>query len=153
MKADMQPSPIINLFGHIDSVQQRQMDKKQIEDAIAYGKTDAKNNKEGIYYTMIKEGTGRMVSVNDTVVAYYKGYLFDNGLVFDQTKDKPATMDLHGFIDECAAMQLEGAELTGYYMPELPDRAYLHSLRTHCFQSGLTVSGTAIPADTNTLVA
>ena len=98
MKADMQPSPIINLFGHIDSVQQRQMDKKQIEDAIAYGKTDAKNNKEGIYYTMIKEGTGRLVSVNDTVVAYYKGYLFDNGLVFDQTKDKPATFPLKRLI-------------------------------------------------------
>ncbi len=52
-------------------------------------------------------------------------------------------MDLHGFIEECAAMQLDGAELTGYYMPEAPSEKYLRDLRLHCFRSGLSVSGTA----------
>ena len=46
----------------------------------------------------MKEGTGKQVSVNDTVVAYYKGYLFNDGLVFDQTKDKPATFSLKRLI-------------------------------------------------------
>ena len=59
-------------------------------------------------------------------------------------KDKPASMDLHGFIDECAAMDLDGAELTGYYMPEAPTEKYLRDLRLHCFRTGLNVSGTAI---------
>jgi sugar phosphate isomerase/epimerase len=61
--------------------------------------------------------------------------------------NQPAAMDLHGFIDECAAMQLDGAELTGYYMPETPTPEYLHQLRAYCFHSGLSVSGTAIRSD------
>ncbi len=62
-------------------------------------------------------------------------------------KDKPATMDLHGFIEECAAMELDGAELTGYYMPDPPTPEYLHDLHAHCFRLGLGVSGTAIRSD------
>jgi hypothetical protein len=98
MKNETLPNPTINLFGHIDSVQQNQIDKKLIEDRIASGKTDVKNNEHGVYYTMMKEGTGRQVSVNDTVVAFYKGYLFKDGLLFDQTKDKPATFSLKRLI-------------------------------------------------------
>lgn len=59
---------------------------------------------------------------------------------------KPA-MTLHDFIDDCAAMQLEGAELTSYYMPEKPSEDYLIGLRSHCFRQGLAVSGTAIRND------
>lgn len=98
MTEGTQQAPVINLFPHLDSVQQRQIDIKLIEEAIASGKTDAKQNKEGVYYTILKEGTGRPVSVNDTVVAYYKGYLFSDGLVFDQTKDQPATFPLRRLI-------------------------------------------------------
>lgn len=98
MKNETLPNPTINLFGHIDSVQQRQIDIKIIEDAIASGKTDVKKNEQGVYYTMMKEGTGRLVSVNDTVVAYYKGYLFVNDSVFDQTREKPATFPLKRLI-------------------------------------------------------
>jgi FKBP-type peptidyl-prolyl cis-trans isomerase FkpA len=92
------PNPMINLYGHADSARQRQLDVKIIEDAIAFGKTDVKNNKEGVYYSIMKEGTGRYVSVEDTVVAYYKGYLFANDSVFDQTKEKPATFPLKRLI-------------------------------------------------------
>lgn len=63
------------------------------------------------------------------------------------TSEGESSMDLHGFIDECAAMQLEGAELTSYYMPDAPTRDYLVDLRTHCFRQGLAVSGTAIRND------
>ncbi|HEV7781658.1 MAG TPA: FKBP-type peptidyl-prolyl cis-trans isomerase, partial [Chitinophagaceae bacterium] len=81
-----------------DSVSQRQIDLTLIQDAIAKGATDVKENSEGIYYTIMKEGTGRAVLVTDTVVAYYKGYLFSDGLIFDQTKDKPATFPLKRLI-------------------------------------------------------
>ena len=46
----------------------------------------------------MKEGTGKQVSVNDTVVAYYKGYLLKDGSVFDETKDKPAIFPLNRLI-------------------------------------------------------
>lgn len=98
MKDGNQPGPIINLFSHTDSVLQRQADLKLIQDAIASGKTDTKENIQGVYYTIMKAGTGRQVSVTDTVVAYYKGYLLNDGLVFDQTKDKPATFPLSRLI-------------------------------------------------------
>lgn len=98
MKAEMTAAPLINLIGHMDSGQQHQTEIKLIEEAIATGKTDVKNNSEAVYYTIMKEGTGKQVSVNDTVVAYYKGYLFNDGLVFDQTKDKPATFPLKRLI-------------------------------------------------------
>ena len=98
MKADGQTAPVINLFGHIDSVWQRQADMQLINEMITTGKIDVKENQGGVYYKMIKEGTGRQVSVSDTVVAFYKGYLFNNGLVFDQTKEKPATFPLSRLI-------------------------------------------------------
>ena len=98
MKADGQTAPVINLFGHIDSVSQRQADIQVINEMITTGKTDVKENVGGVYYKMLKEGTGKQVSITDTVVAFYKGYLFNNGLVFDQTKDKPATFSLSRLI-------------------------------------------------------
>ena len=61
--------------------------------------------------------------------------------------DAAPKMDLLGFIDECARMQLDGVELTSYYMPEEPTEAYLIGLRSHCFRQGLAVSGTAIRND------
>ncbi len=98
MKADGQPAPVISLLGHIDSIWQRQADMQLINEMITTGKIDVKENTGGVYYKMMKEGTGRQVSVNDTVVAFYKGYLFNDGLVFDQTKDKPATFPLSRLI-------------------------------------------------------
>jgi FKBP-type peptidyl-prolyl cis-trans isomerase FkpA len=98
MKEGSPTSPTVNYFGHMDSVTQRQIDIKIITDTIAAGKTDAVKNLDGIYYSIMKEGTGRQVTVNDTVVAYYKGYLLSNGLIFDQTKEKPATFPLKRLI-------------------------------------------------------
>ncbi len=53
-------------------------------------------------------------------------------------------MDLFGFIDWCATMDLAGVELTSYYFKKDFDAAYLRELRRHAFNSGVTVSGTAI---------
>ncbi|MBL7731724.1 MAG: FKBP-type peptidyl-prolyl cis-trans isomerase [Chitinophagaceae bacterium] len=90
--------PVINLFGHADSVTQHQAEIAQIEAAITAGTNTAKNVSEGVYYEMIKEGTGGPVTINDTVTIHYKGYLFADGTVFDQTKDKPATFPLKRLI-------------------------------------------------------
>ena len=98
LKEENQPAPVINLLGHIDSVQQRQTDIKIIEDAIVAGKTDATKNEQGVYYSIMKEGTGRQVLLTDTVSVFYKGYLFSDLSVFDQTKDKPATFPLNRLI-------------------------------------------------------
>lgn len=91
-------TPLINLASHTDSLYQWQEEKKVIERAIETGATDAKQNSEGVYYTIMQEGTGKMVTINDTVTVHYKGYLFSNGVVFDQTKEKPATFPLKRLI-------------------------------------------------------
>lgn len=90
--------PLVNLYSHTDSTEQLQIDKKVITQAIAENKTDAKQEHDGVYYTIMKEGTGKQVSINDTVTAFYKGYLFSDNSVFDQTKDKPATFPLNRLI-------------------------------------------------------
>jgi len=98
LKEDTQPSPVVNLFGHIDSVQQHLKDIKLIEDAMASGKTDAKTIEQGVYYTMMKEGTGKQVSVNDTVTVNYRLTLLNDTTVIQQTNDKPATFPLKRLI-------------------------------------------------------
>jgi FKBP-type peptidyl-prolyl cis-trans isomerase FkpA len=85
--------PVVNLLSHVDSLEQLEIDKK----IITAANSDVKNI-EGIYYTMLKEGNGRQVSVNDTVTIYYKGYLLKDGSVFDETKDKPAIFPLKRLI-------------------------------------------------------
>ena len=105
-------TPVINLLSHIDSLQQFEIDKMEIKpftfkpinpDLPSSIKQRFINdttfkNTEGIYYQMLKEGTGRQVSVNDTVTVFYKGYLLKDESVFDETKDKPATFPLKRLI-------------------------------------------------------
>lgn len=55
--------------------------------------------------------------------------------------------DLFKFLDWCAEMNLDGAELTSYYFKEGFDSAYLRQLRNHAFHNGLSISGTAIRND------
>lgn len=92
------PIPVVNLLSHVDSLSQFQTEKKQIEQAISTAQTDVKENIEGVYYKIMLEGTGRQVAVTDTVTVHYKGYLFSNGEIFDQTKEKPATFPLNRLI-------------------------------------------------------
>jgi FKBP-type peptidyl-prolyl cis-trans isomerase FkpA len=97
LQNDFKP-PVVNLFSHVDSLAQLEIEKKIITNAITENKTDAKNVHDGVYYSILKEGNGRQVSVNDTVTIFYKGYLFSDNSVFDETKDKPAIFPLKRLI-------------------------------------------------------
>ncbi len=90
-------SPVINFYNNVDSVAQAAIDKQTILTAIAAGKFDTTGSKDGLYYKILKEGTGNNVAVSDTVVAFYKGALL-NGEIFDETKEKPATFPLNRLI-------------------------------------------------------
>ncbi|HEX7844967.1 MAG TPA: FKBP-type peptidyl-prolyl cis-trans isomerase, partial [Chitinophagaceae bacterium] len=90
--------PVVNVTSHVDSAAYHKNDLDFIKHFIATGKTDATNVVDDVYYTMIKEGTGRQVQLTDTVVVYYKGSLLSDGSIFDQTKDKPATFPLNRLI-------------------------------------------------------
>jgi FKBP-type peptidyl-prolyl cis-trans isomerase FkpA len=83
--------PVLRPMSNIDSIAQQ-----KIEEDILAAKLpkDSVTYKDGIFYQPIKEGSGRQVQLTDTVVVHYKGWLFSNGSVFDETKEKPATFPL-----------------------------------------------------------
>ncbi len=62
-------------------------------------------------------------------------------------KGNPPRLTLSDFIDDCAAMGLDGTELTSYYFPQPPTNVYIRSLKQQCFLLGLDVSGTAVGND------
>jgi len=92
------PAPVINLLGHLDSIPQKAVEENEIQKAIAGGKTDATLAHKGLYYTIMKEGTGKAVQPTDTVKIFYKGYLFSDGTIFDQTNDSPRSFPLNRLI-------------------------------------------------------
>ncbi|MFO0906340.1 MAG: sugar phosphate isomerase/epimerase family protein [Pirellulales bacterium] len=60
---------------------------------------------------------------------------------------KSPQLTLEDFVRDCAAMGLEGTELTSYYFPKETTPQYLRSLKKLCFELGLDVSGTAVGND------
>ena len=52
-------------------------------------------------------------------------------------------MDLDGFIEKCAALEVDAVELTAYYFAKTSPE-YLAHLKGHCTRLGLDVSGTAV---------
>jgi FKBP-type peptidyl-prolyl cis-trans isomerase FkpA len=94
LSATAAKAPVLLPFSNMDSVQQAAKDEQIIQQAISSGKIDTKEKATDVYYSMIKEGTGRNVLLTDTVTVFYKGYLLEDGSIFDQTKDKPATFPL-----------------------------------------------------------
>ena len=93
------PTPVVNLYSHTDSLLQTAKDRNMIKAIVKLGSANDSllEGPQGVYYTILKEGTGSLVSVNDTVTAFYKGSLV-GGSVFDETKDKPATFPLNRLI-------------------------------------------------------
>ncbi|HET6768892.1 MAG TPA: FKBP-type peptidyl-prolyl cis-trans isomerase [Chitinophagaceae bacterium] len=91
-------TPVVSLLSHVDSLEQFRIDTQIIHQAVSENKIDAKQFHSNIYYTIMKEGTGRQVAADDTVTIYYKGYLLRDGSLFDETKDKPATFPLKRLI-------------------------------------------------------
>jgi len=53
-------------------------------------------------------------------------------------------MDLDAFIEACAAAELDGVELTGYYFPQPITQDYLHHLKRKCYLLGLDITGTGL---------
>ncbi len=53
-------------------------------------------------------------------------------------------MTMEQFVDRCAELNLDGAELTSYYFPKNADRAYFKEIRRRAYLNGLDVSGTAV---------
>lgn len=60
---------------------------------------------------------------------------------------KEARLSLEDFIRDCAALELEGTELTSYYFPQPVTPEYLRQLKALAFRLGLSVSGTAVGND------
>lgn len=90
--------PVIDWTKNADSAQQAVKENTLILDAVTRKEIDTTGSKEGVYYHILKEGTGDFVSVNDTVTVHYKGSLLKDGSIFDQTKEKPATFPLKRLI-------------------------------------------------------
>ena len=87
--------PSLRQMSNIDSLAQQKLEEdllrsKLPKDSIVY--------EEGMFYQMLQEGTGRLVRVTDTLTVHYRGSLFNDGSVFDETKDKPATFPLERLI-------------------------------------------------------
>lgn len=90
--------PAIDWTKNADSASQASKDKAMIYDAVARKQIDTAGSVEGVYYQILKEGTGDYVAVSDTVTVHYKGSLLKDGSIFDQTRDKPATFPLKRLI-------------------------------------------------------
>jgi len=69
------------------------------------------------------------------------GYSFRQYL--DLKKKPKPPMDLDGFIEKCASLQVDAVELTAYYFAQTTPE-YLAHLKGHCTRLGLDVSGTAV---------
>jgi sugar phosphate isomerase/epimerase len=67
--------------------------------------------------------------------------------LFGSEKFVKSPLTLEDFLNDCAAMQLDGAELTSYYFPAAFTPTYLRGLKRQAFRLGLDVSGTAIAND------
>ena len=90
--------PTIDYGKNVDSALQATIDQELIFSAIRNKQIDTMGNRSGVYYNILKEGTGDLVSLSDTLTVFYKGYLLKDGTVFDQTKEKPATFSLKRLI-------------------------------------------------------
>lgn len=89
--------PVIDMYKNADSAVEVVKEKQEMLDAIRTGKMDTTGSADGVYYQILKEGTGDRVSITDTLVVNYKGSLLD-GSIFDETKEKPATFPLKRLI-------------------------------------------------------
>jgi hypothetical protein len=90
--------PIIDFTKDADSLSLAQKDIAQINAAITARAIDTTGIVGGVYYKIVKEGSGDYVNVTDTVTVFYKGTLLKDGSIFDQTKDKPARFPLQRLI-------------------------------------------------------
>ena len=105
--------------------QQGEKNKKEGDAFLAENKKKAgvKTTASGLQYKVIKEGTGKMPKVTDTVTANYKGTLLD-GREFDSSyrRGEPATLPLSGVIpgwSEALQLMKEGSKWQLFIPPQL----------------------------------
>lgn len=89
--------PVIDLYKNADSLKEIAKENEIILAAIKEGKFDTTGSASMVYYKILQEGTGKQVTLNDTLVVRYKGSLM-NGFIFDETKKEPATFPLKRLI-------------------------------------------------------
>ena len=94
----------------------------------------------GLQYKIIKPGTGKTPTLNDTVVTHYRGTLID-GREFDSSykRNQPATFPVKGVIKgwtEALQLMKEGAKWELYIPAEL---AYGKSRRSELIQPNSTL--------------
>ncbi len=87
--------PSLRHMSNIDSLAQQRTEEDLLRSKLP---KDSINYEDGVFYQSLKEGTGRLVNVSDTLTVHYKGSLFSDGSIFDQTKQKPATFPLERLI-------------------------------------------------------
>ena len=87
--------PSLRQMSNLDSLVQQRTEEDLLRSKLP---KDSINYEEGMFYQTIKAGTGRLIKVTDTLTVHYKGSLFSDGSVFDETKDKPATFPLERLI-------------------------------------------------------
>ena len=121
-------TPAVIPLPSIDSIRQIAIDQRFISEAITNGKMKAPQAREGIYYEVLKEGSGRMISVNDTITVFYKGNLFIDGSVFNQTDNKPSTFPLNRLIKGWQ-VGLAGTKVGGKIKLLIPS-VYAYGIRT-----------------------
>lgn len=82
--------------------------------------------------------------LNLSLAAYsFRDYF--NTATHEQKRPSDAkAIDMHDFIDYCADHNLEGAELTSYYLDQQISQAALVALKRHAFLRGIAISGTAV---------
>ena len=87
--------PVLRPMANIDSIAQQKMEEDLLRAKLS---KDSVSYEAGMFYQTLQEGTGKLVKVTDTVTVHYKGSLFSDGSVFDETKDKTATFPLNRLI-------------------------------------------------------
>lgn len=97
-RPEVNQKPSIDWTKNVDSAIQAKKDQQLILKAIQKKQIDTSGSKAGIYYQILKEGSGNFVALTDTVSVFYKGSLLKDGSVFDQTKDQPASFPLNRLI-------------------------------------------------------
>ncbi len=86
--------PVIDVTKHLDSLAQFQQEISLLNKAVSDKQIDTTGTNGSVYYKILKEGAGNFVAVTDTIEIFYKGSLFADGSIFDQTKEKPANFPL-----------------------------------------------------------
>jgi FKBP-type peptidyl-prolyl cis-trans isomerase FkpA len=94
LQGTTEAEPVLRPFSNTDSAAQAVMEKKQIETTA----TGIQGPLDAIYYQMLKTGTGKAVALSDTVSVFYKGYLFNGGAIFDETKGDAVRFPLNRLI-------------------------------------------------------